>query len=155
MASMPLPPGANDFISSAHLTARCQSGHFFLVPSNFGSAWRRPAAAMVSVDTVSLITCTIGSMAATNPATMLLVTVLVDTKVLAEEGMEDDAARPVVDGAALLLLAALIHVRMDGPDRGGGGCGIAGKGPGGAMSRRPLWCGCSGNMLPRWPLLLT
>ena len=150
MVRVPSPPGANVFISSARLTARCQSGHFFLVPSNLGSKWQRPAAVMVLVDTASLNACTIGSMAAPNPATMSFGEAMVDTKGLAAEGMEDDAARTVVDGAALLSLAVSIHAGTDGSDEGGGGGGGgAGEGPGGAVLRQPPWCGYLGNTPPR------
>ena len=88
-------------------------------------------------------------MAAPNPAMMLSSEVLVDTEVLTAEGMEDDAARLLLDGAALLSLAASIHVGTDGSDGGGGGGGGAGEGTRGAASCRPPWCGCSGAAPPR------
>jgi hypothetical protein len=56
-------------------------------------------------------------MASPNPIIMPLVLVLVDTEVPAVEGMEDDVVWLIVEGAALLLRAAVIHVGTDGSER--------------------------------------
>ena len=63
---------------------------------------------------------------------MSSVVVLVDTEVPATEGVEDEVARPAVDGTALLSLAAVIHVEMVGWDNEG-----VGGGGGGAVACRP------------------
>ena len=63
---------------------------------------------------------------------MSSVVVLVDTEVPAAVGVEDEVAQPAVDGAALLSLAAVIHVEMVGWDNKG-----VGGGGGGAVACRP------------------